>query len=177
MTVYFASQIDRPDLIKIGHTDNVTRRMRQLAASFENGIELLATTEGGKEAETTFHRMFSAFRDEGEWFKQNPALQAIIAFAAGDAGERTVFRRRLAGAVNSAETDCQLAHELVSRLLKASRELSIAGSLEEVFSQLYERNPVWSRRRVRSIWNCETNRIDHYEICDLQALAEEGRAQ
>lgn len=175
MTIYFASPVDDPTLIKIGFSDNIAKRLKHLAGSFEKGIKLLATCEGGRDTELVLHNLFKDFRTEGEWFRSNSGLQALIDLRSqvnGEPVEPLIFNRRPDGSSSNAQSDCELAHGLLGVLLKASDELSIARSLEEVFKSLHEANPVWTRRRVRSIWNKEALRIDHYEICDLRALAE-----
>lgn len=71
--VYYA-QSDN-GLIKIGTSIDPVRRLLGLRSqSSENGLTLLAVSDGGKKEEKRLHAMFSAERCHGEWFEPSPGL-------------------------------------------------------------------------------------------------------
>lgn len=41
---------------------------------------------------------------------------------------------------------------------------------ERAFAELVKRNPKWTRRRVRALWNKEAARIDHREMAEMDAV-------
>lgn len=68
-------------------------------------------------------------------------------------------------------SDADLAANLLDDVIgyRGVRE-PIKGMLERAYSALNKRNKKWTRRRVRSIFNKETTRIDHREIAELRAV-------
>lgn len=73
--VYFAQRAD--GAVKIGFTDDVQRRLRELRP--EHGpLELLATIPGDKRTEGAFHRLYAEARLDGEWFRETPMLRVFI---------------------------------------------------------------------------------------------------
>lgn len=70
--VYF---VRMGDLIKIGHTANLRRRLHGLSLTVK---QVLATEPGGKEREAELHVQFTHLREFGEWFRAEPDLLAHI---------------------------------------------------------------------------------------------------
>lgn len=70
-----------------------------------------------------------------------------------------------------AVSDVALAADRI-RLVAGPRgmEDSIKVLWERAFRLLASRNPKWTRRRVRAIWNGEAARIDHREIAEMEAV-------
>lgn len=177
MKVYFARPIGG-ELIKIGFSEDVARRMRTLAISFEEGVEVLATCDGGREVEAAYHCVLANWRHEGEWFRPNECLDAIIAELSKGVAP-VVFPRRKRTEVEGEspiDADRRIAKSLLGILL--SREpagTTISMAAERAYETLVEINPLWTRRRIRSIWEAACRRIEFYEIRDLlEALGRAG---
>lgn len=68
--VYFA--LGETGLIKIGWSSDATRREHEV------DVEVLASIDGDKNLEASFHRAFSADHVEGEWFQPSARLRAFI---------------------------------------------------------------------------------------------------
>lgn len=177
MKVYFARAVGG-QLVKIGFSEDVARRMRNLALSFEDGIEVLATCDGGREVEAAYHRVLANWRHEGEWFHPNECLDAIVAELSKGVAP-VVFPRRKRTEVEGEspiDADRRMAKAILGRLL--SREpagTTISMAIERAYETLVEINPLWTRRRVRSIWEAASRRIEFYEIRDLlEAIGHAG---
>lgn len=67
------------DLIKIGTTDTLTKRVDALRAASPAPLELLKHIAGDVRRETTIHRQFKHLRSHGEWFRATDELVAFIA--------------------------------------------------------------------------------------------------
>lgn len=65
-------------LVKIGRSNDVSRRLADIQLMSPAKLTVLWRTEGGKDLETALHHWFKMFRSHGEWFD----------FPAGDAVER-----------------------------------------------------------------------------------------
>ena len=61
--------IQKTNAIKIGYSQNVDRRIKQLQTSCDAELILLYTVMGSRETEGFYHRYFSMDRLNGEWFK------------------------------------------------------------------------------------------------------------
>lgn len=64
-SVYF---IRAGAMVKIGWSDDVAHRLRELQIASPEKLELLATCPGGRALESFFHVAFSRYRAHGEWF-------------------------------------------------------------------------------------------------------------
>jgi hypothetical protein len=73
--VYYARRSD--GAIKIGMSMNINARMASLRTVAP--VELLASHDGGREAERKMHKRFAAHRLDGEWFSPAPELLDHIA--------------------------------------------------------------------------------------------------
>lgn len=71
--VYFARSRLGGDLIKIGYSTNVEKRMESIFG------DPLMVVPGGRELEKELHELFSYCRQEGEWFAPDPEILAYIA--------------------------------------------------------------------------------------------------
>ena len=76
MAVYFLSD---GNLIKIGYTEDIAKRLAQLQTGNSRRLELLSIIPSGtKKTEQAIHRNWQADRIRGEWFTDSPALRAKI---------------------------------------------------------------------------------------------------
>jgi hypothetical protein len=73
--VYFARS---KDLIKIGWSGEIQRRIANLRSSVAPDLVLLATTPGGPDLEAHLHAKFAGLRVRSEWFRAGPDLLAFI---------------------------------------------------------------------------------------------------
>ena len=73
--VYFIKQ---NDYLKIGYTNNFNKRLNQLQVSSPVKLEVLGIIKGTKEDESNYHKMFSKFHSNGEWFSYNEELINFI---------------------------------------------------------------------------------------------------
>lgn len=171
MPVYFIQRIADTSRIKVGTTDNLDQRLTALGSEYEGGIELLAQCEGGRDTEAAFHAMLSDDWIEGEWFRRSELLDRIIAKFSSEVSGRRVWGRiqviENMGA-SAIDTDRRLARDHLEKLMVRLGVTRHAIAQARCFEVLHEINPLWSRRRVRAIWEGATRRIDHYEMRDLK---------
>jgi DNA-binding XRE family transcriptional regulator len=73
--VYFIKQ---NDYIKIGYTNNFNKRLNQLQVSSPVKLEVLGIIKGTKDDESNYHKMFSKYHSNGEWFNCNEELISYI---------------------------------------------------------------------------------------------------
>lgn len=71
--VYFAVRTDKPGLVKIGYTTDVRRRMVDLQAH-----PLVVMPYACRQTEAEFHAEFADLRVEGEWFRLEGDLLALV---------------------------------------------------------------------------------------------------
>lgn len=64
--------------IKIGTSVDPQQRIKQLQTAAAEKLELLGTVAGGTGLERSIHGLLSAFRMEGEWFKDDPRVLGLI---------------------------------------------------------------------------------------------------
>jgi hypothetical protein len=67
--------------IKIGHTDNVTKRLDLLQVGNPRPLRIVATMDGDVAFERLLHHKFRAFRVRREWFAGRQALLDYIKYA------------------------------------------------------------------------------------------------
>lgn len=65
--------------IKIGYTNNVTRRLAQLRSGNPTPLRVIATTEGTLAIEAQLHRKFARYQVRREWFEDVEELRMFIA--------------------------------------------------------------------------------------------------
>lgn len=75
--VYFIQAGDN-GAIKIGYTDNVNKRLKQIQTGNPYKLNLLKVINGNYETERTIHKLFSKDRLEGEWFTPTKELLKFI---------------------------------------------------------------------------------------------------
>lgn len=79
--VYF---VQRDHSVKIGHCQDIRKRMAQLQTAHSEPLVLLAVTVAHASLEDAFHHRFRDLRRVGEWFDLTTELRAYIdAVAAG----------------------------------------------------------------------------------------------
>ncbi len=66
------------DMVKIGLTGDIERRVRAIQASSPLPVDLLATVPGGLSKEWELHSRFSAHRQHGEWFRLGKEIQRYL---------------------------------------------------------------------------------------------------
>lgn len=64
--------------IKIGHSKNLTERLKSIQANCPEELKLLGYIRGNKDMELLLHDIFSEYRLHGEWFDYTPALKKMI---------------------------------------------------------------------------------------------------
>jgi Meiotically up-regulated gene 113 len=76
VTCYFIGGETGP--IKIGFTDDLPRRLREIQSHSPVKLTVLASVGGGIFAELEYHERFAAHRLHGEWFERHPDIVAEI---------------------------------------------------------------------------------------------------
>lgn len=82
------------DVVKIGLTRDVRRRMQQLQVACPHRLEFLGAICTDSAGEREFHRMFAKERATGEWFRATDALLSIVwllVFVEGNTGAYSVI--------------------------------------------------------------------------------------
>ena len=74
--LYFIGADEGP--IKIGVSQNVEKRLKQLQTAHPHRLRILAVLVGGALREGDYHARFAEHRLEGEWFERAPAILAEI---------------------------------------------------------------------------------------------------
>lgn len=73
--IYFLSS---NNLIKIGLTTNIKKRMAAISTMCSAPIELLGFIDGNKNTEASLHQKFANIRSHGEWFNKTDDLINFI---------------------------------------------------------------------------------------------------
>lgn len=66
------------NLVKIGTTTDVDRRIATMQTGSPSRLELLGTILGDAETESYLHIMFAEYRAHGEWFHYSEEIQGYI---------------------------------------------------------------------------------------------------
>jgi hypothetical protein len=64
--------------IKIGHSRDVEKRIKELQTGFPTKLIVLALLPGSRSTEASLHRRFKKYRLHGEWFSPAPELLEYI---------------------------------------------------------------------------------------------------
>lgn len=84
-SVYFI-QAERTNMVKIGFSTNVAKRLRSLQTACSTKVRLLVAIPGNREAERAYHEQFSRSREQGEWFRPTADILAEVSrLQGGDA--------------------------------------------------------------------------------------------
>lgn len=75
--IYFIQQGDSGP-IKIGYTNNISKRINALQSSSPEKLHLLGAIEGDKDRERVLQKFFHAHKMQGEWFKPAPMVLNYI---------------------------------------------------------------------------------------------------
>jgi hypothetical protein len=70
--------IESGDNVKIGWSQDVSRRMMELQIANPVGLKLLGTVPGTKKDEFAYHAKFAHLNVTGEWFKKSDEILAIL---------------------------------------------------------------------------------------------------
>lgn len=84
MHVYFIRTKDAANLIKIGKSTNVAKRIDGLQTGSPAQLELIGTIEcvnvqQAGSLEKLLHRVFACYRTRGEWFTSGAPLRELVA--------------------------------------------------------------------------------------------------
>lgn len=173
MTVCFAQRVDDRSKVKIGWSRNLAQRAQALAVQ-HGQIEIIAMFEGSTEDEAKLHQAFLDLRDEGEWFRIDERLRALISVHAVDPMVFTPFEMewRTAQTSGQRQSDGMIAATIMAEIMGTFPATMRRGAvLEEIYQLLSESSDAWSRRRVRAIWENRARRVDLFEIVDLLKAA------
>lgn len=83
---------DTSGLVKIGFTNNVDRRLKDLSTATPEGFDVLYVFDGGRSLEAHLHELLSGSRVVGEWFQLTEYARSIIE-ATNDASDGDERRR------------------------------------------------------------------------------------
>lgn len=79
MAIYFI-EMEGLNLLKIGFTERDPKdRLRELQTANPHKLNLLHVMDGGLNQEAELHQSFDHLREQGEWFRFTPELQAFLA--------------------------------------------------------------------------------------------------
>jgi len=70
--------------VKIGVTNHLTRRMKELQVATPWRSQVICTIPGGRGTEDYFHFIFQSYHFRGEWFSFGPDLRSFIERKAPD---------------------------------------------------------------------------------------------
>ncbi len=75
--VYFVSQGNK---VKIGFTNNIKQRMKNIKTSSPLSLKLLGTIDGDRNVEKELHLKFHQYKDNlfGEWFQWSDEIRDYI---------------------------------------------------------------------------------------------------
>lgn len=76
--VYFIGHAGAADLVKIGYTTNIRKRLGSLQCANGRKLVVLHTVSGTMADERALHERFASARREGEWFEPTAELLAYI---------------------------------------------------------------------------------------------------
>lgn len=66
------------NLVKIGFTDNLRKRVREIIGAVPVPVEFVGHMPGDRDVEAHLHERFAATRFSGEWFVETPAMRAVF---------------------------------------------------------------------------------------------------
>lgn len=74
MTIYV---LRANDIVKIGHTEDLPRRVSALMSSIPMEVKFVGHMPGGRDVEKHLHMRFDATRFSGEWFYETEEMRAV----------------------------------------------------------------------------------------------------
>lgn len=83
--VYFAQEVDNPDLVKIGHVKGdkdraaASKRLSQLQVGNPRQLQIVALRKGTREDERSIHWECSKHHHRGEWFRMEGVVRDHVA--------------------------------------------------------------------------------------------------
>ena len=66
--IYFITYENLPQFVKIGYSNDLPKRIKQYSTYNPSPVVVLKTEDGGRDEEKLFHKRFSQYRTNGEWF-------------------------------------------------------------------------------------------------------------
>lgn len=169
MTVYFVHRVGDDSQIKIGFTTTLADRLRRLASEYGD-VRMFAQCDGGAETERLYHLAFVHLRVEGEWFKSEPGLLSFIKENAQPVDlivPRRVSEWRRRAAENDKRDALTAAAIMRTYFDRFPATMKMCDARELLYAELVSLNPVWSRRRVRALWEGDARRVDLFEVVDI----------
>ncbi len=85
------------EMIKIGHSRRLAKRLQVLRSSNPEGAELLGVIPGTVAAEQNIHSLFRVQQVRAEWFSDSPALRTYIAEHCDPIEAQRAIKREWAG--------------------------------------------------------------------------------
>lgn len=70
--VYFIEAVGL-DLVKIGYSEELIRRFKEIRTSCPVPVRLIGFLDGNRAAEAALHHQYAKYRAEGEWFRISQA--------------------------------------------------------------------------------------------------------
>ena len=77
MTVYFIL-CSTQRMVKIGHTNNMVKRLHQLQVGCPYELKVIKTMDGDYELEQELHKRFDHYRVQGEWFVYSQEIKDYL---------------------------------------------------------------------------------------------------
>lgn len=143
-------------LVKIGHSNKVTKRLADVQRMSPVPLSVLWTTEGGSTLESALHRRFSHLRAYGEWFDfgDSDPVSAIAEAAAEmtltPAERQEILARLAAIGARRVENDRLLA-ELSARSVAAAKSALLAGMRPSRVARALGYTDSYIRRLAREV--------------------------
>jgi hypothetical protein len=81
-TVIYFIQSEHGGPVKIGHADDLAKRLVGLQTARPDKLVVLATAPGSVRDERAIHAAFAHFREKGEWFSPHPSVMAAVSHVA-----------------------------------------------------------------------------------------------
>lgn len=123
-TVYFLS--DNAGSIKIGHTRDLGRRIKELSVGGATTHVLLGRVNATLRHEKALHALLAEHRIRGEWLADNPAVRSVMERALVDGLSWLVLtsgRQNMLGPISeSARTARAIAHQIARYCVLLSNE-------------------------------------------------------
>ena len=66
--IYFITEDNNTEYVKIGYTNNLSRRLRELQIGNPKKLSVYFVMKGDKQFELELHKTFKDYRGIGEWF-------------------------------------------------------------------------------------------------------------
>lgn len=75
--VYFI-KLEETSFVRIGFTNDLEGRVRNLKSSNPHKIRVIGTCEGERQMESYYHSAFKNLHVHGDWFREGPELKKFL---------------------------------------------------------------------------------------------------